>query len=199
MHIFVDLSNHMIAEAVHQLLVKIGYGHVTTSGKPPANGSSPDMLFVDSATLTHELLTRYPGAKVLLMDTGMEKEKLYATLLSHKIHGVLSPTMELHLLKKALDAVHEGQIWIDNGSVKALLHDSGAIPKVGKTSHVSDREWEIIDFICQGLSNKEIAGKLTLSEHTVKAHLNRIFRKLNIKRRSQLLSLNMQDRQAASV
>ena len=196
MHIFVDLSNRMIAEAVYQLLLKMGYGNVATSGKPPANGSIPDMLLVDIATLTQELLTRYPGAKVLLMDTGMEKEKLYATLLSYRIHGVLSPTMELHLLKKALDAVHEGQIWIDNGSVKALLHKAASMTETG---YVSDREKDIIQGVCQGLSNTEIAQSLALSPHTVKAHLNRIFRKLNIKRRSQLVSLNMQDGQATSV
>jgi DNA-binding NarL/FixJ family response regulator len=195
MHIFVDLNNHMIAEAVHQLLLKIGYGHVTTSWKPSPNGSTPDVLVVDSATLTQELLARYPGAKVLLMDNGMEKDKLFATLLSYRIHGVLSPTMELHLLKKALDAVHEGQIWIDNGSVKALLHKAASITE---TSYVSDREKDVIQCVCEGLSNAEIAQSLALSPHTVKAHLNRIFRKLNIKRRSQLLSLNVQGRQATS-
>src|SRR5512135_935591 len=120
MNIFVDLGNRMIAEAVSQLLLKIGYPNVATSGKPPTNGFIPDMLLVDITTLRHELLTRYPEAKVLLMDTGIEKEKLYATLLSYKIHGVLSPTMELHLFKKALAAVRAGEIWIDNGSVKAL-------------------------------------------------------------------------------
>ena len=196
MNIFVDLGNRMIAEAVSQLLLKIGYANVVTSGKPPANGFIPDMLLVDITTLRHELLARYPGAKVLLMDTGIEKEKLYATLLSYKIHGVLSPDIELHLLKRALVAVHEGQIWIDNGSVKALFHQ--ATSGTGETSHISDRERDVIECVCQGVSNGEIAQRLALSTNTVKAHLNRIFRKLNIKRRSQLLSLAMQGREATS-
>src|SRR5512135_3157279 len=118
MNIFVDLGNRMIAEAVCELLLKFGYPNVVT--EPPANGSAPDVLLVDITTLRHDLLARYPGAKVLLMDTGIEKAKLYATLLSYKVHGVLSPTMELHLFKKALAAVRAGEIWIDNGSVKAL-------------------------------------------------------------------------------
>jgi DNA-binding NarL/FixJ family response regulator len=193
MNIFVDLGNRMIAEAVSQLLLKIGYANVVTSGKPPANGFAPDMLLVDIATLRHDLLTRYPEAKVLLMDTGIEKEKLCATLLSHKIHGVLSPTMELHLFKKALAAVRAGEVWIDNGSVKALFHE--ATSGTGETSHISDREKDVIECVYQGLSNQEIARRLAVSPNTVKVHLNRIFRKLNIRRRSQLLSLTVQGRQ----
>ena len=108
MNIFVDLGNRMIAEAVSQLLLKIGYANVVTSGKPPTNGFIPDVLLVDITTLRHDLLARYPQAKVLLMDTGIEKEKLYATFLSYAIHGILSPHTELHLFKKALAA---GQSW----------------------------------------------------------------------------------------
>jgi DNA-binding NarL/FixJ family response regulator len=197
MNIFIDLGNRMIAEAVRQLLVKIEYATVATSEKPPTNGSTPDVLLVDIATLRRDLLTRYPEAKVLLMDSGIEKEKLYTTLLSYRIHGILSPDMELRLFKKALTAVHEGQIWIDNGSVKALFRQ--ATSTMGETSHISDREKDVIERVHQGLSNREIAQSLALSPHTVKAHLNRIFRKLNIKRRSQLLSLTMQGQQTTSI
>ena len=140
-------------------------------------------------TLKHDLLARYPDAKVLLIDTGMEPDKLCATLLSYRIHGVLSPHTELHLFKKALTAVSEGKLWIDNGSVKTLLHDTGNISQKGKISHITSREQEIIECVCQGLSNKEIARRLTLSPHTVKAHLNRIFRKFNVTSRSKLMAL----------
>ncbi len=103
--------------------------------------------------------------------------------------------MELHFLKKALAAVNEGQIWIDNGSVKTLLHDSGSMSQKGKISHVTGREQEIIGCVCQGLSNDEIARELALSPHTVKAHLNRIFKKFNVTTRSKLMNLAMQSRE----
>ena len=187
----------MIAEAVSQLLLKIGYANVVTRGKPPTNGFIPDVLLVDITTLRHDLLARYPQAKVLLMDTGIEKEKLYATLLSYTIHGVLSPHTELHLFKKALAAVRAGETWIDNGSVKALFRQASST--MGKTSHISDREKEVIECVYQGLSNQEIARRHALSPNTVKAHLNRIFRKLNIRSRSKLVSLAVQGPQATAV
>ena len=52
-------------------------------------------------------------------------------------------------------------------------------------------EREIIACICRGLSNREIARRLTLPEHTVKSHLNRIFSKFHIKSRSKLITLAM--------
>ena len=191
MNIAIHLSNHLVAQAIYQLLVKNGYDHVVTSERSPTNGFTPDVLLVDIATLTQDLLAQHPEAKVLLIDTGIEPEKLCATLLSYRIHGILSPDTELHLFKKALTAINEGQIWIDNGSVKALLNDAGNISQKGRISHITGREQEIIECVCQGLSNKEIAGRLALSSHTIKAHLNRIFRKLNITSRSKLMTRTM--------
>ena len=188
MHIGIHLSNHLMAEALYQLLVKHGYDHVVTSGQAPSNGLTPDVLLVDITTLSHGLLAQYPEAKILLIDTGIEQDKLCATLLSYRIHGILSPHTEFHLFKKALEAVTEGQIWIDNESVKAVLHDREIISQTG---HISGREQEIIDCACQGLSNNKIGQRLALSPNTVKAHLNRIFRKLNITSRAKLMTRTM--------
>jgi DNA-binding NarL/FixJ family response regulator len=195
-HIAIHLSNHLMAEALYQLLVKHGYDHVVTGESPSTNGFTPDVLLVDITTLSHGLLAQYPEAKVLLIDTGIEQDELCATLLSYRIHGILSPHTEFHLFRKALEAVGEGQIWIDNGSVKAMLHDRESIPQTG---HISGREQEIIDCACQGLSNNEIGQRLALSPHTVKAHLNRIFRKFNITSRSKLMTLARQSPIARSV
>ena len=194
MTIAIHLGSQLLSEAIQQLLARSGYDTVVVSGRPPTKGLTPDVLLVDSTTLRQNLLARYPDAKVLLIDTGMEPEQLCATLLSYRIHGVLSPDTELHLFKKALTAISEGQLWIDNGTVKALLHDAGNLSPKGKISHITSREQEIIECICQGLSNKEIAKILSLSEHTVKAHLSTIFKKFNVTSRSKLVSLAMRSR-----
>jgi DNA-binding NarL/FixJ family response regulator len=191
MTILIDLGNQLMAEAIYQLLITNGYDGVVC-GRPSANGFTPSVLLVDTKTLSHGLLAQYPDAKVLLIDTGMETEKLCATLRSYRIHGVLSPRTELQLLKKALKAVTQGEVWIDNELVKASFRDTGAISRPGKINGITNREQEIIACICRGLSNKEIAQRLTLSEHTVKSHLNRIFSKFHIKSRSKLITLAME-------
>ncbi len=187
MNILIHVSSNLIANAIRQLLVG-EYHHIMVNGTSPANEVTPDVLLVDSGTLSHRLIDQHPAAKILLVDSGMEKEKLCTTLLTYRIHGILSPDTELPLFKKALKTVSEGQIWIDNASVKAVLHHKGAISRAGD---ISSREEELIACVCEGLHNKEIARRLCISVHTVKAHLQRIFKKLNIRSRSQLITLSM--------
>jgi NarL family two-component system response regulator LiaR len=54
---------------------------------------------------------------------------------------------------------------------------------------ITRREMEILELIAQGLSNREIAGKLFVSENTVKTHLSRVFDKLGAKRRTQAVQM----------
>ncbi len=72
----------------------------------------------------------------------------------------------------------------------------GTVSPEGKISHITNREQQIIEGICQGLSNKEIARTLSVSEHTVKAHLMTIFKKFNVSKRSKVASLAMRSRRA---
>jgi len=55
--------------------------------------------------------------------------------------------------------------------------------------HITRREFEILELIAQGLSNREIAAKLFVSESTVKTHSSRVFDKLGARRRTQAVQL----------
>lgn len=191
MNVLIDLSNILVAEGIGSLLQSNGYAHAVANHSPVPEHFAPHVILVDTNTLSQKLLSRYPEAKVLLLDTGLEKEKIISALLSHKIHGVLSTHTGFELFQKALTVVTDGQIWIDNSTVKAFLHqNTGAVQTSGADS-VTHREKEIIEFVCHGHTNKEIASRLSLSEHTVKAHLNRIFKKFNTTSRSKLITLLM--------
>lgn len=191
MRILIHIGNTLMCEAIKQLLTKNGYGDVAVHEQGNTNGFEPEVVLTDISTINEKLMAGYPNAKILLMDTGVDKEKIITTLLSYKIHGILSCDTEFPLLKKALLVVSQGQIWIDNSTVKTFLHESGIVSKAGKINGITSREKEIIEYVCQGYTNKEIATKLTLSEHTVKAHLNRIFKKFNATSRSKLITLVM--------
>jgi DNA-binding CsgD family transcriptional regulator len=56
-----------------------------------------------------------------------------------------------------------------------------------KRTGLSKRELEVLEFMARGLSNKEIAEKLFVSENTVKTHASRLFEKLDVKRRTQAI------------
>ncbi len=198
MKILIHLGNHLIAEAISQLLARNGYENVITGSSPRVATYKPEIVMVDIQTLNQQFLSQFPEAKVFLIDTGLEKERIIAALLSYKIHGVLSPRTELELFKKALTVVSQGQIWVDNSTVVAFLHESGSLSKTGRIGSITAREKEIIDYVCQGYSNNEIADALALSRHTIKAHLNRIFKKLNVNGRRKLISLALNNHQLAA-
>ena len=69
-----------------------------------------------------------------------------------------------------------------------FVRDAAQVETIG----VTPRELEILELIAQGLSNREIADKLFVSENTVKTHSSRLFDKLGAKRRTQAVQLGKQ-------
>ncbi len=195
MNILICLKSRVIGEALYDLLKREASEDriFVTDGEVDNAGCQPDIILIDSHNLNQKLLARKADTKVLLIDTGLEQEDVINLLLSYNLDGVLSTQADATLLKKALNLVHEGQIWIDNNNLKALLSRAGTISKNGKVNSVSKREQQILDLMKRGFKNKEIASQLFLSEQTIKAHVSRIFRKFNVSTRSQLISLLMKN------
>lgn len=71
-----------------------------------------------------------------------------------------------------------------SGALRALLLDEGGEPGA-PPEKLSKRQKQLLVMLDKGLSNRDIADELTISEHTVKVHLWRLFRRLNVKSRSQ--------------
>lgn len=194
MNIFINLSNRLISEALHNILTNTNNSyHAFVAGNKGAKDIKPDIIVVDFNVLSENLFSLYPDSKIVLLDTGLKQEDIIAVLLSYNISGVLSQYTSFSLFKKALQVINEGEIWMDNETVKAILDKAGTISKKGEIKCITDREREIVKFVCQGLKNNEIASSLFISEQTVKAHLNRIFRKLNVSNRSQLVAVALRN------
>ena len=94
---------------------------------------------------------RHRASKVLLVDTGVEKEKIVQALRSYRVHGVLSLDTGIPLFNKALQVVADGQIWVDNTTLKAFLRQAPSAPPASpKRDGVTEREREIIQLVCRG-------------------------------------------------
>jgi DNA-binding NarL/FixJ family response regulator len=190
MDILVNLSSRLFSEALYDLLKKEdGYRILVADDGQAVKNFRPNIILVDFNSISPGLFFQYPESKFILIDTGIKQEDIIATLLSYRVSGVLSAEIDLCLFRKALKVVFEGQVWVDNNTLKAFLHNAGLLSKTGKINGVTEKEKEIIECVCQGYRNRQIASKLYLSEHTVKAHLNKIFRKFNISSRSQLVAI----------
>ncbi len=88
-------------------------------------------------------------------------------------------------LVQVIHAVDDGQAYLQPKITNRLLERVSDMP-LPQTEHpFSKREIEILQMLAQGLSNKEIAQRLTLSEHTVKTHVANIFAKLDVNNRAE--------------
>jgi DNA-binding NarL/FixJ family response regulator len=152
----------------------------------------PDIVLFNSAKTIETLQENYPEAKYILLDTGLKEQEITYLLFYNKIDGVITPETDMDLFVKALNAVHSGQIWIDNKHLKCLLRNTDSMSASSTIKSFSRQDRRIVQLVAQGLKNREIADQLCLSEHTIKAHISRIFKKMNIKRRTQLVSLVME-------
>jgi|SRR5208283_1436651 len=195
MRLLIILSNYLFCEAIKNLLTiqnskNGGTPFVIECGQNfESEKFIPDIVLVDFFSIDQKLLSKYPDAKVLLINTGLDQKVIASLMYSFKIDGLLASETDIGLLVKALNAVRNDEIWLDNKHVKALLHKEAMVPKGYEVHAATPREQEVIECVSMGLSNKEIASKLFVSEQTVKAHLNRIFKRFDVSSRSKLAAL----------
>jgi DNA-binding NarL/FixJ family response regulator len=115
--------------------------------------------------------------------------------------GIFSKQEGIETLCKCIRNVHEGQIWARSVDLDHALAALAKSPVVRATNHqglelLSVRERQVIQHVAGGLSNREIAEALELSPHTVKNYLFRIFDKLGVSSRTELLYLTMNNAHA---
>lgn len=149
----------------------------------------PDVILVDNDCLHRNTHQDWPVGKVLLIDTGLSEEEIISLIRNHKLYGVFSLEADFQQLKKAISVIHDGQIWIDNERLKTILHGFDNGKADNSVEKLSNKENQIVELVAEGYKNREIASMLFLSEQTIKSHLGRIFRKMQVKNRSQLVSM----------
>jgi len=136
---------------------------------------------------------------VILLDSSQPQEVLECFRAGAK--GIFSKQERLESLCKCIRSVHEGQIWARSIDLDHALESLANSPLVRATNHkgielLSARERQVIQHLAGGMTNREIAHALHLSPHTVKNYLFRIFDKLGVSSRTELLYLTMNNPQA---
>lgn len=153
---------------------------------------NPDILVTDF-NANFNLVLNLPSdilaankLKILMIgdrNMGFFADKDMKDLIARGIVGILPPSADSDLLKKAIKSVSTGELWLDRSTLMKLF---SSIKEQGKSLSLAKREREIVFHICQGYRNREIAQKLNISEQTVKSHCNRIYKKLGVSDRLQL-------------
>jgi DNA-binding NarL/FixJ family response regulator len=135
---------------------------------------------------------------VILLDCSKPQEVLECFRAGAR--GIFSKQERLESLCKCIRSVHEGQVWARSVDLDHALEALANSPLVRATNHkgielLSTRERQVIQHLAGGMTNREIAHALDLSPHTVKNYLFRIFDKLGVSSRTELLYLTMNNSQ----
>jgi len=116
--------------------------------------------------------------------------------------GVLYHQESSDMLCRCIHRVHEGQAWISHAQMMLVLKALTSSPRVRAVDGngmnlLSKRETEVVRYLAEGLTNHEIARRLGLSQHTIKNYLFRIFDKLGVSSRIELLFMTLSQSTAA--
>jgi DNA-binding NarL/FixJ family response regulator len=150
-----------------------------------------DFIITDAHTIRQHRPASLSRAKTILLDYGLSEDTISSLLITNKVDGIMTPDADLRLLMKAFHAIDNGQIWIDNCKIRALVNFAENARESATEKNLSNKEREVVISVSQGLTNREIASRLYISEQTVKTHINNIFKKTNMTRRTQLVPLGI--------
>jgi DNA-binding NarL/FixJ family response regulator len=96
-------------------------------------------------------------------------------------------------LAKAIRLVAGGDVWMDPKVVQLMAAGVREGDKQAPHPRLTEREQQVLQGIFEGLSNKEIAGRLSVSEGAVKATLQQLFQKTHVRTRSQLVRIALEE------
>ncbi len=167
---------------------------------PAAAAQNPDVAVISAEfegvarkgmQIARTLSSRQPAIYIVMLLEVNQRDTVVASF-RNGARGVFCRTEPLSEFRKCLERVGCGQIWANNIETGYLLEAVRSTPScdgVAQVSTLSKREISVAETAAQGFTNKQIADQLGLSEHTVKNYMFRVFEKLRVSNRIELLFL----------
>ena len=148
---------------------------------------------MDGTVCTQEVKKKYPDVKIIILTTFDDDDFIYSAL-KYGASGYILKGISMEGLKQAIMTVHRGGSMINPDIATKVVRLFSQMAQSDFAIEVDEKgsdeltksEKIIIQRVGQGLSNKEIAGKLYLSEGTVRNNISRILSKLGLRDRTQL-------------
>ena len=123
----------------------------------------------------------YPGVPLLVLGSQLDLALAWATL-RNGANGFVHAQMHPAQVLRAVEVVQKGELAAPRGLLGYYLLSQNENPKIGD---LTARGREILELVVEGLSNAEIAGRLYLSESTIKQHLRAVYKVLGVRNRTE--------------
>ena len=185
---------HKMLEAEEDMKV-VGEAATGREALEQARALMPDVILMDikmpeldGIEATRILCREMPHIGIIFVTMSQEDEFVFRGLQAGG-RGYILKDSDPETMLRAIRAVAHGESLLGPTIAQKALRQFSALP--GKQAPLVDeltsRELEVLTLIAEGLCNKEIARELTISEKTVKNHINNIFTKLHLYDRTQAM------------
>ncbi|MEV7282145.1 response regulator transcription factor [Streptomyces sp. NPDC093111] len=180
-------------------------GEASTADHALARGPAlrPDVAVLDvrlpdgdGITVCRELRARMPDLACLMLTSFDDEDALLDSIMAGAAGYVLKQIKGADLVS-AVRTVAAGESMLDPATTARLMHslrdpEAAGPPEDERLAALSERERSVLDLIGEGLTNRQIAKRLYLSEKTVKNHISRLLGKLGVERRVQAAVISAQ-------
>jgi two-component system, NarL family, nitrate/nitrite response regulator NarL len=198
-----SLGAHLIADGLARRRTDIAVVAVATSSGETirqVEKSQPDIALINAHLEDGRLrgyhVLRYlqmlsPKTSAIMLIPGSERD-LVVDAFRGGAKGVFCRLHSFKLLSKCIRTVHEGQIWADTRNLAFILEFLTELKPLrvvkpgGAMTRLTPREAEVVHLLADGLSTREISGKLAVTEHTIRNYLSAIYDKLGVSSRVEL-------------
>jgi len=183
--------------ALEVMLEQAGHEVVGVAGNLAAatdllEHSDPEVALVDirlpdgsGIELCRELAGRAPGVRCLMLTSYADDDALFEAVVAGAAGFVLKQVLGGDLVR-AVRAVGAGRSLLDAGGTSALLDRiRGERDRSDPLRSLSDQERAVLGLIAEGLTNRQIAERMSLAEKTVKNYVSHVLAKLGLQRRTQ--------------
>jgi len=198
-HVVMRVGLRMLIENQPGLKV-VGEATDRSSAIESAAHAQPDIILLDldlgdesGLDMLAELRAASKEARVIVL-TGIRDPVEHRQAVRLGATGMVLKEQAVDTLVKAIECVYAGETWLDPALVANLLAErsrargSDADPEAARIVALTERECEVIVLIGEGLKNRQIGERLSISETTVVHHLTSIFNKLGVTNRLELVT-----------
>jgi DNA-binding NarL/FixJ family response regulator len=180
--------------AATELFLRTQRPEVALVGSEKTTGRPTGLSFVEQIALLA------PKTRQIVLDHGESRGEAALFLRAGARGIVCEPDLTSPVLVKCIQCVAAGQIWANTEQIEELIATPSPRRHLRVKNALGDailsrREEEVLYCLAEGLSNRELADRLKLSEHTIKNHIFRMFNKLGVSSRMEavLYALNWAD------